>query len=215
MVCEMCGVYHDGIYGTGRFCSKRCASTYASRQYKKKNKIVQCIDCGVDLEVDNRASSKLCKCEKCKKYVKRTHKRVVEKKYCLQCNTELNKRLKKFCSLKCVSQFRYETYIHDWKIGNIDGSTGKYKDYISGHIRRYLFDKYEHKCATCGWDTINSYTGKIPLQIDHIDGNYLNNSEDNLILLCPNCHSLTPTYGGANKGNGRKYRYLRGKYNNK
>lgn len=30
-----------------------------------------------------------------------------------------------------------------------------------------------------------------PLEIEHIDGNALNNKEDNLILLCPNCHSLT------------------------
>ena len=35
-------------------------------------------------------------------------------------------------------------------------------------------------------------------------GNFENNSETNLTLLCPNCHSLTPTYKGANKGNGRK-----------
>ena len=32
-------------------------------------------------------------------------------------------------------------------------------------------------------------------------------SEGNLELLCPSCHSLTPSYGGRNKGNGRKTRY--------
>lgn len=31
----------------------------------------------------------------------------------------------------------------------------------------------------------------------------MNNKEENLLLLCPNCHSLTSTYKGANKGNGR------------
>lgn len=41
-------------------------------------------------------------------------------------------------------------------------------------------------------------------------GNYLNNSEDNLDLICPNCHSLTPTYRALNIGNGRKDRH---KYN--
>ena len=55
------------------------------------------------------------------------------------------------------------------------------------------------------WSKKNEYTGNIPLEIEHIDGNYLNNSENNLILLCPNCHSLTSTYKGANK-NGRKSR---------
>ena len=57
---------------------------------------------------------------------------------------------------------------------------------------------------------INKYTNKIPLEIEHIDGNYKNNNEENLILLCPNCHSLTSTYKGANLNNGRK---SRSKYN--
>lgn len=39
-----------------------------------------------------------------------------------------------------------------------------------------------------------------------IDGNYKNNREENLILLCPNCHSLTSTYKGANMNYGRKQR---------
>ena len=41
----------------------------------------------------------------------------------------------------------------------------------------------------------------------YIDGHSENNSLPNLKLLCPNCHSLTPTYGFLNKGNGRKKRY--------
>ena len=50
----------------------------------------------------------------------------------------------------------------------------------------------------------NIYTNTIPLEIEHIDGNYRNNKEENLIVLCPNCHSLTSTYKGANLNNGRK-----------
>ena len=53
---------------------------------------------------------------------------------------------------------------------------------------------------------MNPFSNIIPLEIEHIDGNYLNNSESNLTLLCPNCHSLTATYKGANRGNGRKDR---------
>jgi len=37
-------------------------------------------------------------------------------------------------------------------------------------------------------------------------GNYQNNKEENLILSCPNCHSLTSTYKGANKNFGREDR---------
>ena len=81
---------------------------------------------------------------------------------------------------------------------------GKYG--ISRHIHRYLMEKFNAKCSRCGWGEVNPYTGNIPLEIEHIDGNYLNNKEENLDLLCPNCHSLTETYKGANRGKGRKDR---------
>ena len=68
------------------------------------------------------------------------------------------------------------------------------------------------RCINCEKE-INKYTGNIPLEVEHIDGNYKNNKEENLILLCPNCHSLTSTYKGANLNNGRKSRnkyYIKG-----
>lgn len=67
-----------------------------------------------------------------------------------------------------------------------------------------MFMKHNNKCEKCGWGEVNPYTGKIPLQVHHIDGDCTNNSEENLQLLCPNCHSLTETYGGLNKGNSKR-----------
>lgn len=32
MICEYCGVTHDGSYGSGRFCSKKCASGFSSKE---------------------------------------------------------------------------------------------------------------------------------------------------------------------------------------
>ena len=89
---------------------------------------------------------------------------------------------------------------------------GRYQ--ISNYIRKYLFDKHENRCCLCGWNKVNPYTNIVPLEIDHVDGNYLNNEENNLMLLCPNCHSLTRTYKGANKGNGRKDRKQYSLYGN-
>ena len=90
------------------------------------------------------------------------------------------------------------------KKGNIKGLRGKYQ--ISLQIKRYLFEKYNNSCCICKWNKVNPYTGLIPLEVEHIDGNFENNSEENLILLCPNCHSLTSTYKGANINKGRKAR---------
>ena len=77
------------------------------------------------------------------------------------------------------------------------------------NYRRYLIYKYGEKCMECGWDKKNPVTNNVPIQLDHIDGNSDNNSLDNLKLLCPNCHSLTPTFGALNKGNGRELRRLK------
>jgi hypothetical protein len=107
---------------------------------------------------------------------------------------------------------KYRAYIGRWKAGLEDGMHGKMS--TSSHIRRYLFEKYDSQCAKGGWGEVNSYTGKVPLEIEHIDGNYMNNWGENLLLLCPNCHSLTRTAKGANRGNGRherRRRYRAGK----
>jgi hypothetical protein len=37
------------------------------------------------------------------------------------------------------------------------------------------------------------------LQLDHIDGDRSNNTIDNLRLLCPNCHTQTPTFGAKRR----------------
>ena len=48
------------------------------------------------------------------------------------------------------------------------------------------------KCECCG---ITEWMGQpINLEIHHKDGDRTNNSLENLQLLCPNCHSYTPTF---------------------
>ena len=54
----------------------------------------------------------------------------------------------------------------------------------------------EPACAVC---SRTKWLGSpIPLELDHRDGDRLNNELSNLRLLCPNCHALTPTYRGRN-----------------
>ena len=124
-------------------------------------------------------------------------------RYCLNCGKVLNNRQTKYCSNICQADYQYKQYINRWKSGEETGLSGEYG--ISQHIRRYLMDKYSCKCQLCGWGETNPYTNTVPLEIHHIDGDYKNNNEDNLQLICPNCHSLTETYKSHNK-NGRKQR---------
>ena len=129
----------------------------------------------------------------------------MKEKYCLYCAEKLLKRSQtKYCNATCQNNLSYELYIERWKQGLETGSMAIYC--VSKHVKRYIREKYNNKCAICGWCEINKTSGKIPLELEHIDGIWDNNKEENLILLCPNCHSLTPTYKGANKGKGRSNR---------
>jgi len=53
----------------------------------------------------------------------------------------------------------------------------------------------------CNRCEISEWMGEpITLELEHKDGNHYNNQRENLECLCPNCHSLTPTWRGRNKG---------------
>lgn len=182
MKCEniKCQKEHDGSYGSGRFCCRSCANS-KQHTYETKKKISETLSGGKE------------------------YKELKEFVYCLNCGTKTNPR-NKYCSVQCQQEYRHKQFIERWKIGKEEGFKGK--GGISTHIRNYLFEKYDNKCSICGWNKVNETSGKTPLEVEHIDGDHKNNREENLTLLCPNCHSLTSTYKALNKGNGREYRYL-------
>ena len=60
------------------------------------------------------------------------------------------------------------------------------------HIKRHLIHDRGHTCENC--QSSDWLGNPIPIELEHIDGNSLNNNLTNLKLLCPNCHALTPTY---------------------
>ena len=81
-------------------------------------------------------------------------------------------------------------------------------------VKGFLIYLHGAACMECGWDKINHHTGTVPIELEHCDGDSENNKLNNLKLLCPNCHSLTATYKGANRGKGRatrRARYSEGK----
>lgn len=120
----------------------------------------------------------------------------------------------------------YKTIIAKLKRLNIDTShfTGK------GHRKgqQYLSERTNYQDYLVYGSTVTSYRLKnvllregvftricssclgtewmghpIPLELDHIDGDNINNVLENLRLLCPNCHALTSTYRGKNQKRAR------------
>lgn len=138
------------------------------------------------------------------------NKNTGKKYYCLNCGKDISSArhtMHKYCSNFCQQEYKYKQWIDEYKKDNSIAKSTIWGQ-IPKYLRRYIFDKFENKCCECGWSKINPYTNTLPLEIDHIDGDSSNNSEENLRLICPNCHSLTSTYRGANRGNGRNISWI-------
>src|SRR6516164_8655510 len=88
-----------------------------------------------------------------------------------------------------------------WNKGKTYGPKRPIEDYLSNKFtitshklrKRLIAEKvFENKCYGCN---LTIWLNRpIPLELEHKDGNHDNNTLENLILLCPNCHALTPTY---------------------
>lgn len=62
----------------------------------------------------------------------------------------------------------------------------------STQLKKHLIIERGHKCQSC---YLEDWLGKqITLELEHVDGNRSNNKQENLKLLCPNCHSQTKTW---------------------
>lgn len=171
-----------------KFCSKSCAAKVNNKITKKKDKQTTTYQAKRYLDFIKKD--------------KKTNKQFV----CKNCGSEfIGNYNRKFCSNKCCSDFNKNQRILDWKNGNWNVN-GNYT--IPDTIREYLLKKCNYCCEKCGFSGVNEKSGKTILQIHHIDGDSANNKEENLQVLCPNCHAMTENYMGLNKGkSGRKNRY--------
>lgn len=128
---------------------------------------------------------------------------------CKNCGNSLKKIEQKYCSYQCQNDFQRKEKVADWLNGKNNGMRGKTA--TAKWIKWHLINENGEQCFQCGWNERNVHTGNIPIELNHKDGDFTNNNIDNLELLCPNCHALTPSYKGANKKIGRpRAKYYRG-----
>ena len=157
---------------------------------KKNNKKNFCLNCGKEIKGTDKSRKKFCNSSCAATY----NNKLRGFHYCLNCGKKIKN--KKFCNRKCSFEYKDKQLVKEWQNGNIKGycSDGSIKQFV----RRYLLNKFNNKCQNCGFNIKNQYTNLPILQIHHKDGNCYNCNEDNLELLCPNCHALTENFGSRN-----------------
>lgn len=116
------------------------------------------------------------------------------------CGNAIKKGATKYCSLRCQHAVRRAERVRLLESGQYSALQ------ITQSLRRYLIQRFGERCTKCGWAERRPLTKKVPIEVEHIDGDWENYRLENLTLLCPNCHALTATFRGLNRGRGRAHR---------
>jgi hypothetical protein len=197
------GLTHSEAGKLGYEKSKNVLAEQKNKRVSKYNESPQkCTNCAQDLSYskrNNKFCSKSCSASYNNRGVRRHG---CAPSNCLNCDSLLSKSSKSYCNNRCQNEYQWKekkNLIEEGKIKDLGKPQTQDKN-----LKKYLIDKNGEKCMQCGWCKINTHTNKIPIQIDHIDGNPQNQTLSNVRLLCPNCHALTPYYGS--RGSGRPWR---------
>jgi len=208
MKCKICGrVYkskhafaghlpHCGVIKKKKcpICKKEISVWVYGYHLDSHKKDTNCLACGRIV----RGNKKFCDSSCAATY--NNVKRARTKKKCIRCGAELRKGAEKYCSYRCHWEKRYEEWIERWLQGKESGVVAHGLD-TSVRIRRWLSERCKGACEICG--TKDWFGKPIPLLLDHIDGNGLNNTPSNVRMVCHNCDALLPTFAGRNRGKGR------------
>jgi len=117
-----------------------------------------------------------------------------------RCGNAIKRGATKYCSFRCQHDYARRARVELLESGRYAALQ------TTSFLRRYLIARLGERCSKCGWAERHIVTRRVPIEVEHIDGNWENYRLENLTLLCPNCHALTPTFRGLNRGRGRAHR---------
>lgn len=151
---------------TAKFCSRSCGAKYARQEITR--------ECAVCNSMFTHISSRSNKAKYCSRncYYKAMNEKGSILHKCKHCEKEFLDSPSKnriYCSKKCVNKETKQTFIPT------------YNTVRKQMLRRNMINE----CQKCGYNKYPEILG-----VHHIDKNPKNNGLDNLIVLCPNCHSL-------------------------
>lgn len=198
--------------GMNKYCSRACS--HAGRRLspkKAETPNVECSWCGIGIY---RSAHQIKVCKSKQFYCCTGHAGLDAGSGGLKTGPEATDKLVPFCACgrkytgklnKCRACVKADL-ISAWLNGNMSVTRhGGQSSEPRPFVKEYLKETRGDCCEVCGFDEL-APDGRSIIQMDHIDGDHMNNAIDNLKLLCPNHHAMTPTFGSRNKNSTRAYR---------
>lgn len=193
-LCKQCGkpiswLDHSRLQKV--FCDSSCAASYTNKR-RERRKWAQ-----TPLTRKEDENHIKCYCSQCGEYI----------------GVFIKSKPRKLCDA-CSSRGLSRTLAKDfvaWKQGGYNPpsfsseskrSKGELKGPAKNRIKEYLLEEGGHSCSICGQpDTWNER--QLTLILDHVNGDWSNQSKENLRLICPNCNSQLETTLRKKRGTGR------------